>query len=72
MNKIFSTIAMITGVIGAFLIALNMNLFLLGYSLFLFSAIAWIIYALRTKQINLFLLNAVFAGINAMGLYNFS
>lgn len=71
MDKTLSTIAMITGVIGALLIALNINMFILGYSLFLSSSILWIIYSVRTRQMNLFLMNFVFTIINLIGLINF-
>jgi hypothetical protein len=72
MNNILSIIGTSTGIVGALLIALNMNMFVLGYALFLLSALSWIIYAVRTSQRGLIMLNSTFAVINAIGLYNFS
>ena len=69
--KILGTTGMITGVLGASLIALNTNLFVLGYISFLLSSISWVIYAMISNQKNLFVLNIVFTGINLMGLVNF-
>jgi hypothetical protein len=60
------------GVIGAFMVASNAGLFLFGYLLFFSSSTAWIIYAARTKQMNLLIMNIIFGVINAMGIYNFS
>lgn len=71
MNKLLSTLAMITGVIGALLIALNINMFEVGYSLFLSSSVLWVVYSVKTKQMNLFLMNIVFTVINLIGLINF-
>lgn len=72
LNKVLSTIGLVAGVIGAFMVAMNSGLFVLGYSLFLTSSIAWIAYAIRTKQTNLMTMNVIFGLINALGLYNFS
>lgn len=71
MNKLLSTLAMITGVIGALLIALNINMFEVGYSLFLSSSVLWVVYSVKTKQMNLLLMNIVFTAINLIGLINF-
>lgn len=71
MNNILSTIGLITGIIGALVVASNIGMFVQGYSLFLFSSSLWIIYGVRTKQINLVILNLVFGIINAIGIYNF-
>lgn len=72
LNKVLSSTGLVTGVLGALLIALNAGYFVMGYTLFLASSISWVVYALRTKQINLTILNTVFGIINALGLYNFS
>lgn len=72
LDKYLSSIGLTTGVIGALFIAMNMNMFIIGYTLFLISSVAWVIYAFRTSQTNLMILNTVFGIINAIGLYNFS
>lgn len=71
-NKVLSLIGLWVGVGGAIIVASNTNHFFIGYLLFLISSIAWIIYAFRTKQNNLLIMNIIFGFINAIGLYNFS
>lgn len=72
LNKVLSTLGLLAGVIGAFIVASNAGLFLFGYILFFTSSTAWVIYALRTKQHNLLIMNIIFGMINALGIYNFS
>ncbi len=72
LNKVLGALGLSAGVIGAVMVASNTGLFLFGYLLFFTSSIAWIIYAFRTKQISLLVMNVIFGGINAMGIYNFS
>jgi hypothetical protein len=72
LNKVLSSLGLMAGVIGAFMVASNAGLFLFGYLLFFSSSTAWIIYAARTKQMNLLIMNIIFGVINAMGIYNFS
>lgn len=72
LNKVLSTLGLAAGVIGAFMVASNTGLFLFGYILFFTSSTAWIIYAARTKQMNLLVMNVIFGAINALGIYNFS
>ena len=60
-----------TGIIGALLIALNINMFLTGYLFFLVSSLSWIVYSYKTSQKNLLVMNIVFGVINAIGVYNF-
>lgn len=72
LNKVLSSIGLWAGVIGAVIVAANIGLFHVGYTLFLTSSLAWIVYAHRTKQTNLMVMNIIFSFINAMGLYNFS
>jgi len=72
MTKVLSTIGTVTGITGALLVALNMNMFVLGYTLFLTSSITWVSYAFMTKQTNLLILNLTFGIINLIGLYNFT
>jgi hypothetical protein len=71
-DKVLSTIGLWAGVIGAMMVASNTGLFVLGYTLFFTSSIAWIAYAVRSKQYNLMTMNIIFGFINAIGLYNFS
>ena len=72
LDKVLSTLGLTAGVLGALMVALNAGLFVLGYALFLTSSIAWVVYAIRSKQTNLMFMNLIFAFINALGLYNFS
>jgi hypothetical protein len=72
LDKVLSTLGLAAGVIGALMVASNTGLFLFGYLLFFSSSTAWIIYAARTKQMNLLIMNIIFGVINAMGIYNFS
>jgi hypothetical protein len=72
LNKVLSALGLLAGILGALMVAMNAGLFVLGYTLFLTSSIAWVVYAYRTKQINLMIMNIVFGLINIIGLYNFS
>jgi uncharacterized membrane protein len=71
MNSMLAFAGMITGVFGALLIALNIGMFLQGYILFMISSLTWVMYALRTSQKNLLILNIVFSAVNLIGLINF-
>jgi hypothetical protein len=71
-NSLISSIASVTGVIAAILLALNINMFLVAYVLFLISAILWAIYSIRTSNNQLLIMNAIFIVINSIGVYNFS
>lgn len=71
-DKVLSTIGLWAGVIGAMMVASNTGLFFIGYTLFFLSSITWVAYAIRTKQMNLMIMNIIFGFINAIGLYNFS
>lgn len=70
-DRILAAFGATTGITGALLIALNMDLFLLGYIIFLSSSVAWVIYAIRTAQKSLLTMNLVFGCINIIGVYNF-
>jgi hypothetical protein len=61
-----------TGVAAALLIALNLNLFILAYSLFITSSILWSVYAYRNNNRQLLIMNIIFSLINLVGLVRFS
>lgn len=53
---------------GAALIALNVDLNLIGFILFLISSASWGTVAWKTNQISLFVLQSVFGVINVIGI----
>lgn len=61
----FGTIA---SVAGSFIVALHFMV--VGYSLFLFGSVVWLIVGVKTKQNNLIALNAAFLCANILGLFN--
>ena len=61
-----------TGVVGAVLMALNMNLFTVAYLLFTISTVLWSIYAYRNSNKQLLIMNIIFSLINLVGLIRFS
>ncbi len=65
-------IASASGILGAILIALNINQFILGYCFFALSALLWSFYAYKTQNKELLYMNEVFLLINLLGLYRFS
>ena len=64
--------ATVTGVAAALLMALNLNLFVLAYSLFITSSVLWSIYAYRNDNRQLLVMNVIFSLINLVGLVRFS
>jgi len=69
--KLLTNTATVSGITAATLLALNIDMFLIAYLLFLLSSILWCIYALNIKNNQLFLMNITFTLINAIGVYNF-
>ena len=61
-----------TGVAAALLMALNLNMFILAYSLFIASSLLWAIYAYRQNNRQLLIMNVIFSLINVVGLIRFS
>ncbi len=70
-NSLITNIATSTGVVAALLLALNLNMFLVAYVLFLLSSVLWAIFAHRTNNRQLLIMNVVFSVINTIGVYNF-
>jgi len=70
MKKIADVVALGGAILGSTLIACNLGLAVLGYTLFLLSAISSI-YLLKTTKGpgSLLLLNIFFVGINIFGLF---
>ena len=64
--------ATVTGIAAALLMALNLNMFVLAYSLFITSSILWSIYAYRNNNRQLLTMNVIFSLINLVGLVRFS
>lgn len=69
-TKKLAQLGMICGILGGLLVALNIaqTVGFIGYVLFTVSSIAWIIYANKTKQLELLTLNTVFLVINLVGV----
>jgi hypothetical protein len=68
---LLTSIGTIFGISGALLIALNIDMMLLAYSLFLLSVIIWGHFAISTNNQQLLIMNAVYGIINLIGIYNF-
>ena len=64
--------ATVTGVMAAILMALNLNQFVLAYSLFITSSVLWSIYAYRNNNRQLLIMNIIFSLINVICLVRFS
>jgi len=64
--------ATVTGVVAALLMALNLNMFILAYSLFIVSSLLWAIFAQRNNNRQLLVMNLIFTAINLVGLIRFS
>jgi len=70
--KIITNSASALGILGAILIALNINQALIGYLFFIVSSILWAVFAYKTQNRQLLIMNVVFISINSVGIYNFS
>ena len=64
--------ATVTGVVAALLLALNLNLFILAYTLFVISSVLWAVFAWRNNNRQLLTMNIIFTLINLIGLIRFS
>jgi ribonuclease PH len=64
--------ATVTGVAAALLMALNLNMFVLAYTLFIISSVLWAIFAYRNENRQLLVMNLIFTAINLVGLVRFS
>jgi len=71
-NNYITNTATTTGITAALLLSLNINMFLVAYMLFLTSSILWAIFAQRTSNKQLLVMNIVFSIINTIGVYNYS
>jgi len=71
-NTAITNSATTTGVAAALLMALNLNMFTLAYSLFIMSSVLWSIFAYRTSNRQLLTMNIIFVIINVIGLIRFS
>ena len=71
-NTAITNSAATTGVAAALLMALNLNMFTLAYSLFIISSVLWSAFAYRTSNRQLLTMNIIFVIINVNGLIRFS
>lgn len=69
MIKFFETFGTITGIIGAFLVALKFAQF--GYPFFFVSSFCLMVSAIKQKQKNYIALQTVFFLANIIGLVNY-
>ena len=60
------------GIIGAAVIALNLNVNQYGYALFLVSSALWAVVAVIQREASLCLLQLTFTTINVVGLWRYS
>jgi len=67
-----ANVATVTGVTGALMLALNINMFVLAYALFTTSAVLWSVFAYRDNNRQLLTMNIIFGVINVIGLFRFS
>jgi len=61
----------VTAILGALIIALNLNVNYFGFVFFLISNLFWIEYSIEVKNKNILYMNIVFALINIIGIYNY-
>jgi len=64
--------ATVTGVVAALLMALNLNIFIIAYILFISSSTLWGIFAFKNNNKQLLIMNIIFTIINIIGLIRFS
>lgn len=57
------------GIVGALLIAVNLNVVAWGYVFFLVSSLGWFLVACSKREPALAILNIVFMAVNLLGLY---
>lgn len=71
LQNIITNTATTTGITAALLLALNIQMFLVAYVLFLASSLLWAIHALHIHNKQLYIMNLVFSAINVIGVYNY-
>lgn len=71
LNSALAILGSTFGIVGALLIALNINMITEGYAVFVCSSVFWIVNAYRTNQRSLLAMNSVFVVINTLGLINY-
>jgi hypothetical protein len=59
-----------TGIIGAFIVALNIDAVGIGFVFFAVSSATWTYAGWMHREMSLFVLQVVFLGIDLMGIYN--
>jgi ribonuclease PH len=64
--------ATVTGVAAALLMALNLDMFVLAYTLFIISSVLWAVFAFKNNNRQLLVMNLIFTAINLVGLVRFS
>lgn len=69
MTKILEMLGTLSGVLGAFLVAVKLAVW--GYPFFLVSSVALTYTAWKYRQKNLLILQGVFLLVNVLGLFNY-
>lgn len=59
-----------TGILGSVLIALNMNMEVMGFALYLISDGAWIYVGAKKKMTELLVMSSIFGIIGLVGIFN--
>jgi hypothetical protein len=60
-----------TGVFAALLMALNFDMFLLSYTLFIISSVLWVVFAYRNSNRQLLIMNIIFLVVDVIGFIRF-
>jgi len=71
LKNLTANIGSVSGVLGAVLIALNLDLGALGYGIFIVSSVSWIIHSSYINSRQIMGMNLVFLIINIIGLCRF-
>ena len=71
-DTVITNSATTTGIMAAMLMALNLNMYIIAYSLFIVSSVLWAVYAFRNSNRQLLIMNVIFTMINTVGFIRFS
>jgi len=68
--KVNEIIGMSTGILGSLLIALNINMEIVGFVLYIISDAAWIYVGAKKNMTELLIMSVVFGIIGIVGIFN--
>lgn len=68
-SKVYEYLGSVLGILGAVLVAINIEESKYGFILFLLSSIVLMIFSKMQRLSGLFIMQFVFMGINAIGIY---